>query len=189
MSLPRRWLTPYIYINRQSGTSRHKLSTRVSGKSQRQIIIQSHQFTIGLDRTSLENTHIPLLWQLCTKHELCVCTWGWLSVAHPALGSECAQCPVDAERQRWWDLPQLPQLHSPISTAANCVGCCSSRRRSIDPHLSSPLLSPPLPSRCYCKAFLQRVMPPDMATYWPNWWGWILDHNSLCIKFEFQQFT
>jgi len=85
MSLPWRWLTPYIYINRQSGTSRHKLSTRVSGKSQRQIIIQSHQFTIGLGRTSLENTHIPLLWQLCTKHELCVCTWGWLSVAHPAL--------------------------------------------------------------------------------------------------------
>jgi hypothetical protein len=28
---------------------------------------------------------IPLLWQLCTKHELCVCTWGWLSVAHHAL--------------------------------------------------------------------------------------------------------
>lgn len=61
------------------------LPERVSGKSQRQIIIQSHQFTIGIGRTSLENTHIPLLWQLCTKHELCVCTWGWLSVAHHAL--------------------------------------------------------------------------------------------------------
>ncbi len=101
---------------------------------------------------------------------------------------------MDAERQRWWDLPQLQQLRSPISTAANCVGCCASRRRSIDPHLSSPLLSPPLPSpplnsRCYCKAFLQGVMPPDMATYWPNSWGWILDHNSLYIKFGFQQFT
>ncbi len=32
------------------------------------------------------HTHTPLLWQLCTKRELCVCTWGsLLHVAHHAL--------------------------------------------------------------------------------------------------------